>query len=422
MSDALNDVLARTAPALARCLSPLGRRAEFPPGVLAQTRAAQGCELNATIGQVTDGAGLPLSLPTMEDAVPGLDPASTFLYGPQAGDPGLRALWARRQQRLAGDHAAPTTTPMVTLGLTHGVSLVSDLFADADTDVVLPWPTWGNYQHVFGLRHAARFVEYPFYDGDGFNVTGFVDALSRCAGKAIVVVNFPANPAGYSPTEAERDAIVDAVVARRQPTVVLLDDAYQGMVWEPRRVVRSLFWDLHRRADPEHHVLIRLDGATKELLFFGGRVGFLTANVTGAAEEALLSKLMGLARATVSVPPGPSQALVKRALEAPDLDAQIAVRFDDIRARFHALRGALEAMDRRLLRPLPCNAGCFALVEVAPTLDADHLRRHLIARHSTGLVSETNRHLRICFTSARESDLPEIVARLEKGAAEVAAL
>ena len=52
-----NTRLQAVAPAVLAALSPLGKRAFFPKGIPFQAGQASGCRINATIGQITDGAG-----------------------------------------------------------------------------------------------------------------------------------------------------------------------------------------------------------------------------------------------------------------------------------------------------------------------------------------------------------------------------
>ena len=52
-----NRVIAAESEALHSCLSDLGRRVAFPPDIPFQAAQARGKEFNATIGQITTGAG-----------------------------------------------------------------------------------------------------------------------------------------------------------------------------------------------------------------------------------------------------------------------------------------------------------------------------------------------------------------------------
>ena len=414
-ADRLNAILAREAPAVWQALSDVGRRAAFPLGNPAQSAEAKGTALDATIGQITDGRGGPLPLPALADRAGALDRKKGFLYSAQQGHADLRKAWGARQRRLSGGSTARVSSPLVVHGLTQGIGMVSDLFADPDTTVLLPDLAWENYELMFTLYARAKIRTYPHYAADGtYDVDGLARALDEVPGKAILVLGFPGNPSGFTPTVAQGRRIAEVVGAAKGPLVVVFDDAYAGLIYEDGLLTRSLFWDVLERSDPLRHVVIKVDGATKELVFFPGRVGFVTVGISGAAEAALESKLKCLGRATVGSPPGPSQALVFDALQDPRLEEQIAVRVADMGARYRALKAALAGLNTDLLTPYPFNSGLFALVKVHPSIDADQLRRRLIAEHSVGTIALPEHNaIRIAFCSVREDDLPELVRRIE---------
>ncbi|MCB9759251.1 MAG: aminotransferase class I/II-fold pyridoxal phosphate-dependent enzyme [Alphaproteobacteria bacterium] len=413
-ADDLNATLGRTAPAAAACLSTLGRQLAFPAGIPAQSFEAAGCAFNATIGQLTDGRRGALTPPALGDLAPQLDPAAAFLYTHTAGLPVLRDLWQARQQREGGH--TPASRPVVVSGITNGLSVCADLFADADTDVVVGVPYWGNYNLIFGTRRGARVLPFPFFDEgrQRFNVAGLRAALAQVRHKALVIINFPSNPTGYSPLEDEVPAIVDALVSARGPVAVLCDDAYHGWVYEPGVARDSLFWALTRQADPARLLPIKADGATKELLFFGGRVAFLTFGVSDpAAADALEDKVMAAIRGTISQSSAPPQAMVARALADPDLDRQLAERMELVVRRYRVLKRELDALTGDNLRPWPFNAGFFAILGVRPGVDVHALRRRLIEEQSVGVIAVPEiSAIRLAFCSIREEDIPELVRRI----------
>ena len=68
--------------------------------------------------------------------------------------------------------------PVVTNALTHGLSIVADLFADAGDAVIIPDKNWENYELTFGVRRGAEIVEYPLYNEQNrFNSAGLREAL-----------------------------------------------------------------------------------------------------------------------------------------------------------------------------------------------------------------------------------------------------
>jgi aspartate/methionine/tyrosine aminotransferase len=427
LAEDLNRDLADEAPALAAALSGLGLRAAFPRDIPHQSAEARGKELNATIGQVTDGAGAPLAPASLRSVFGGLAPAEAdraILYSPVEGIAELRRLW---RERLAVAATGPFTLPQVTVGLTHGLSLVADLFAGPDRPVAVAAPFWGNYRPTFALRRGARLLTGPAYRDGCFNPRAIAEALAgeEPGRPAVAILNFPSNPGGYSPTADERRQLVATLLeeADRRPLVVVLDDAYAGLVYEEGVPTGSLFWELAGRHPSL--VPIKIDGATKEVSFFGGRVGFLTFALPpgGRAAAALESKLKCLLRATVGSPPAASQVALIRALaEAGTVDQLGAIR-QRLAARYRTLAAALAEVDRELLEPLPFNSGCFALVELNAALgvEADAVRRELLDRHDTGLIAIAPRYLRIAFCSVRRAALPMLVERLQAAVGELAA-
>ncbi|MCO4747756.1 MAG: aminotransferase class I/II-fold pyridoxal phosphate-dependent enzyme [Proteobacteria bacterium] len=418
MSEAarLNAILEREAPALAACLSDLGRRVAFPQGIPAQSGQAKGTEINATVGQITDGRGSPLPLPALADLVPGLDRRTAFLYSPQDGHGKLRDAWSTRQRSLSQGSTAEATRPIALHGLTQGVSTLADMFADPDTTVLLPTPTWENYYLLFGMRAGAKFATFPFFAGNGFNVQGFADALKKLEGKkCVIVLTFPGNPSGYAPTAEEAAQIVDVLVDHKGPAVALVDDAYQGLIYEPGLMARSMFWDLAERADPDHLAVVKVDGTTKELLFFPGRIGFMRFAANEAVDTAMTSKVKCVGRGTVGSPPGPSQALVLAALENPELESQVQSRIQLLAGRYKALKRELASQDTGGLSPYPFNSGCFALVGLPKGLDPHVIRHRLIDDFSMGTIAipEINA-LRVAYCSIAEETVPELVNRLAK--------
>ena len=103
---------------------------------------------------------------------------------------------------------------------------------------------------VFGLHARGRFVPFPFFRGERFNVEGLAEALHGIRSKGFLILNFPGNPTGYQPSSEEVAQIVDVITSHPGPLVVATDDAYQGYVYASGRHPRSVFWDLAQRADP----------------------------------------------------------------------------------------------------------------------------------------------------------------------------
>lgn len=421
----VNAAIEGASPAMAAALSPLGRRAFFPPDIPFQAAQARGKAFNATIGQITDGHGRALALPAVAAGLAGLSADGrnrALLYSPLDGLPELRRAWARWQRRRLAE-TPQVVLPIVTVGLTHGLSILADLFGGEGRAVAVPTPFWGNYRQTFATRTGARMVSSPAFDGNAYDPRAVAKALADLppGEPAVAILNLPSNPGGYSLTAEERPRVREALVevARERPLVVICDDAYAGLVYEEGVPAGSMFWELVG-AHPDL-VPVKLDGVTKELSFFGGRVGFLTFALPPGSEAAaaLENKVKFLTRATLGSPVAASQAVVLEALGRGSLAEEVEALRRELAGRYRALRGALADCDPALVRPLPFNSGCFALVELPAGLDAEAVRLHLLERHDTGLVSLPPRHLRIAHCSLEEAAVPELVRRLERGVAEL---
>ncbi len=398
-------ILEAEHPAAARCLSPLGRRAEIPLGIPQQAAQAAACERQATIGQITTGAGVPLTLPAIAEHFADLDPRAALLYAPTAGLRPLRELW---RARLVG---VDTSLPLVTNGMSQGLSLCADLFGCPEHPLVLADPYWDNYETIWHMRTGAPMRDFPFFDGArGFNLAGLSRRLDELTGPASLVLNFPNNPTGYTPTRAEAAAIVARVLRHPHPLVVICDDAYAGLTFDDDCMSGSLFTPLSAAADRERLLVCKVDGATKELVFFGGRVGFLTFGVGGAAGEALVDKAGAILRGTISSVNAPAQAAVLAALRDPRTPAQQEEVVGLLRRRYHALKAELDAAG---LDALPFNSGCFALVRLGDHQEAQAVRLRLIREQSTGVIAVPSANaLRVAFCSVEEADIPDLVRRI----------
>jgi aspartate/methionine/tyrosine aminotransferase len=199
----------------------------------------------------------------------------------------------------------PFSTPIVTSGMTHGFSLIGDLFVNEGDVLVLPDKIWGNYRLVFQTKHAAEIVTYPFFNSQGrLNTEGFSDSLMQAGKrrqKLIVILNFPHNPTGYAINSEEAQQITQAirrVAEQGTQLLVLVDDAYFGLWYDDSVLRESLFgWltGLHPNV-----VLVKIDGATKEEYAWGLRVGFLTFGLNEDEMKPLEEKITALIRVSTS--------------------------------------------------------------------------------------------------------------------------
>lgn len=434
LADEVNKIL--DGGAAGRLLADLGRRMYFPKGILTQSAeaGAKAKRFNATIGMAYEG-GEPMILDAVRAALPGLSATEAVAYASTGGVAELRRRWklelARKNPSLA---SKSYSLPVVVPGLTAAVSYLADLFIEAGDAVVLPDLHWPNYRLIVEERKQAKGLTFPVFsaaaDGTpGFNVAGMEERLREAGsrrGKAVCILNFPNNPTGYSPTLAEADAIVAAIVRvaeKGTDILVIADDAYFGLQYEKGLLGESLF---ARLADAHPGILAaKADGPTKEDYVWGFRLGFVTfagKDLDEAKQDALTKKLLGVIRSSVSSSSATAQNIFLKALDSPGYEAQ--------KKRYRALlegryREAKKAVSERplpaSLKALPFNSGYFMSFECLG-ISAETLRVKLLDGKGIGTISMQDRYLRVAFSSVEELGIAELYREIAAAAAELAAL
>lgn len=426
LAQQLNETLQKENPHVYDMLSGLGKDIYFPKeGILSQSAEAKSKanKFNATIGIATEG-GQPMHLKLIQDTLSSYNPKDIYEYAPPAGKPELRSAWrAKMVKDNPGLEGKSYGNPIVTNALTHGLSIVADLFADAGDAVVIPDKNWENYELTFGVRRGAVIVEYPLYNEETtFNSKAFREALlaQKDKGKAIVVLNFPNNPTGYTPGLQEGKEIVAAIKDAAEAginVVVVTDDAYFGLFFEDS-LQESLF---SRLADLHPRVLaIKVDGATKEEYVWGFRVGFITyASESQATLAALEQKTMGIIRATISSGPHPSQTFVLHALQAEQFEEQKAEKFAIMKKRANVVKSLLDSGKYGDNLPYyPFNSGYFMCLKLSG-VTAEAVRQHLLNQYGIGTIALGETDLRIAFSCIEENHLEELFDTVNQAVIEV---
>jgi aspartate/methionine/tyrosine aminotransferase len=425
----LNETIAAQSPDVLALLSERGKRLYFPRGILSQTAEARekAHRYNATIGEATEGEG-PMALPSITASLSGISPADALKYAPAPGKPELRRTW--REKLLEENPGLREKTfglPIVTSAITHGLSLVGDLFVDPGDRIVLPDKLWGNYRLTYEVRLGARVETFPTYEGERFNVAALAKTLDAGAEKSILLLNFPNNPTGYMPTRAEVEGIRDAIVQAAeggQRLLVIVDDAYFSLVYDPNALQESPFGmlaNLHPRV-----LTIKLDAATKELFVWGLRCGFLTFAPPPVDDpkpllDALERKVMGAIRGAISNSPHISQSIVLRALGSPDLQKERREKFEILKARAEKVAEvARHDRYRGSWDVYPFNAGYFMCIRVKG-VDAEALRVHLLDRYGVGVISIGAEDIRVAFSCLELSSIEPMFACIHEAIEEMRA-
>ena len=437
-AEILNAQIKADCPAVAEMLSACGKATFFPKlGILSQSAEAQGKKINATIGIALEEDGSPMRLPCIAQRVQ-LPPDKVFSYASSAGRPDLRQVWrdalVKKNSALAGKSIS---LPVVTCALTHGLSMCGYLFCEPGDRVVFPDLYWENYELIFGQAYGAVLAPFPMFTADsprrsamakrgaGFNIEGFRKTLGQThAGKTLVILNFPNNPTGYTLTCAEVEEVVGVLkeaACRGMRLLVMVDDAYFGLVYEPGIFAESLFGrlcDLHPNL-----LAVKLDGPTKEDYVWGFRVGFMSYGIRGgtpAVYAALEAKTAGAIRGNISNVSNVGQSLLVSAYAAPGYDAEKRQKYELLRCRYEQVKRILAAHPEYgdEFAAMPFNSGYFMCLRMLKA-DPECLRQKLLADYSTGVIV-MNGLVRLAYSSTPLDKLETLFGNVFHAARELA--
>ena len=383
--------LNETLGSAAEFLSPAGKRMYFPyGGILGQGAEAKTCGINATIGMAFEEDGSPLVMDCFRKSL-NLD-KKAFLYAGSFGLPKLRELWREMEFKKNPSLKGKTfSNPVVTNALTHGIRICAELFAGADDTLVTPDLFWDNYELVCQEAVGCKVAHFNTFKKGAFDTEAMKKALLAEGEKKILILNFPNNPTGYTATLEDAKKIVatvKAVAAKGKRIVVVCDDAYFGLVYEKGVHGESLFAefsDLHKNV-----LAVKLDGTTKEDYVWGLRVGFISFAFKGATAEqlkALEAKAAGNVRSGISNVSSIGQHMAIAAFADPKYAAQKKEKYVVLKKRYQEIRKILKKHPEyaEFFEVMPFNSGYFMCVKPLG-VDAEAVRKHLIAKYSTGTI------------------------------------
>jgi aspartate/methionine/tyrosine aminotransferase len=433
IAEELNQIIKGGNEHIFQTLSEVGKHLFFPKGILSQSAEAKekAHRFNATIGMATE-KGRTMHLPSVMSMLTGVQPEEALTYAPSFGILPLRQAWQedlfRKNPSLKGKEIS---LPVVSQAITHGLSVVSDMWVDPGDVIILPDKMWGNYNLIFAVRRGARIVTYPLFNADGgFNLEGFEVCVQNEAAtkkKIIVILNFPNNPTGYTVTPGEADGIADILRRTAQQGVrvlALTDDAYFGLFYTDDALKESIFTRLIGQ-DPRL-LAIKLDGATKENYVWGLRVGFITygATLTGEARqvyEALEKKTAGAVRGSISNASHLGQQLVLKSLKS---DAYSSEKEDKLAIMTERAREVMRVLSdpryRDVWEPYPFNSGYFMCLRLK-TVEAEPVRVHLLDKYGIGLIALGVTDLRVAFSCLEKEDTRELFDTLYQAVKELEA-
>jgi aspartate/methionine/tyrosine aminotransferase len=438
--------------------SELGKRIFLPDGIFYWSgRAKKEAEIIGTIGSAfgferdfVDGGSsdwLPCYLNEVSEFT-NLDIKNIVPYASIGGLNETREIWKEwvikkslydkdKDKDLIEKLEKQITSPIITAGVTNGIFQCCALFLNPGEFIIAPNKRWGNYDNVIEKLVGASIKSFTFFKDQHINLESLelaINEVARVQEKIILILNFPNNPTGYVPTKEEGKDLVSLLQKlhknHNKPFIVIVDDAYEPYVYASDSLNRSIFYDLLQLE--EDIIPIKLDGITKELLMYGGRIGFSTLGLKSSWVEndqeleilknEINNKLEGFTRATISNCNHFYQALTQKLFKEKGIDKILTSRAkvkDLLKKRYEKINLELAKLEDPNISIDPNSGGFFLFLNLNPDkIKANEFGDHLLRKYKVGIIpieklADNINGIRIAYCSIDLPKIPELVKRIK---------
>lgn len=404
--------------------SKLGENIILPQDVLIQSKETSAVvgAINATIGIATANKKA-MSLPSINKVITEISNSEYLPYSPTPGLPKMRELW---KEKILADN--PTinkdylSLPMVTTGITQGIDIAANLFSEKEDALLLPNLFWQNYAQIYTIKLGNNIYKYKQFDeNNNFSIENFKSALySIKEDKISLILNFPNNPTGYTPSDDELTKLVEVIniFAKEHPSkqlIIVSDDAYFGLFFEDNHKTPTLS-ATYKLAENSNCLIVKLDGITKEFYSWGLRVGFITYYTKDdTLRKTLLEKTQGFLRSTTSSPSNLSQQIALRLLENKQALLEKEENDSIIQDRYSELKSAISKENlATLVTILPFNSGYFFTIKLPTTINAHEFRLKFLNEYKYGVYSMDGEHIRIAFSCLDKELIPDLISKFKE--------
>ena len=404
--------------------SKLGENIILPQDVLIQSKetAAIPGAINATIGIATSNKKA-MALPSINKVITEINNSEYLPYSPTPGLPKMRELW---KEKILADNPSINkdflSLPMVTTGITQGIDIAANLFSESGDALLLPNLFWQNYAQIYTIKLGNKIYKYNQFDENNeFSISNFKETLySINEDKISLILNFPNNPTGYTPSDVELNSLVDVISTyakenKNKQLIIVSDDAYFGLFFENNHKTPTLS-ATYKLAENENCLIVKLDGITKEFYSCGLRVGFITYYTkNNELRKILLEKTQGYLRSTTSSPSNLSQQIAVRLLDNKQSLEEKEINDKIIEERYNELKQAIstEQLDQ-LVRVLPFNSGYFFTIKLPSNINAHEFRLKFLNEYKYGVYSMDDEHIRIAFSCLDKELIPELINKFKQ--------
>ena len=419
-------------------LSSLGRDIETPQGIFYwSSRAKTEAEIDGTIGIAQDDDGVISHLKSAEtwagkNVMDRLPKAKIFSYAPIQGLESLRKKWLKKllkEHPSLGQHA---TMPVVTNGITHALDLAGRLLMNKGETIVTADKSWENYEHIFSDLQGINLEFFELFTKTGeFNVNSIIETCRKVAAKqskVVLLLNFPHNQTGFMPSSADFEKLAKGLreLCESLPKisfVVILDDAYEGYVYDDKGQKLSPASKLF--ITKPNFTLCKMDGISKALLAYGYRVAFITFFVNStdgipfveadlkAVSAEICDKIGAIIRGEISQVNHHGQVLADALLDDWEtVESERGRVIGMLKERWNVMMKATEEcyekFGKEKIWVSPCNGGFFGYFNVAKGIDPKKIADRLLREKKVGVVPSEN-GMRVAFCAVAKEKIPRMM-------------
>ena len=404
--------------------SKLGENIILPQDVLIQSKetAAIPGAINATIGIATSNKKA-MALPSINKVITEINNSEYLPYSPTPGLPKMRELW---KEKILADNPSINkdflSLPMVTTGITQGIDIAANLFSESGDALLLPNLFWQNYAQIYTIKLGNKIYKYNQFDENNeFSISNFKETLySIKEDKISLILNFPNNPTGYTPSDVELNSLVHVISTyakenKNKQLIIVSDDAYFGLFFEKNHKTPTLS-ATYKLTENENCLIVKLDGITKEFYSWGLRVGFITYYTkNNELRKILLEKTQGYLRSTTSSPSNLSQQIAVRLLDSKQSLEEKEINDKIIEERYDELKQAISKENlNSLVTVLPFNSGYFFTIKLPSNINAHEFRLKFLNEYKYGVYSMDDDHIRIAFSCLDKELIPELINKFKE--------
>jgi aspartate aminotransferase len=191
-------------------------------------------------------------------------------YTPACGTIELRTAIAAKLEKENGLKYKPEQV-IVSLGAKHSIYMVMQAVLDEGDEVIMPAPYWVTYPEAIKLAGArATVIETDIQNSYKITPQQLKKVITKKT--AMLIMNSPSNPGGFTYTPGELAAI--AKVLEGTKVMVLSDEIYEKLVYG-----RTKFVSFASLSEDAYNRTITVNGFSKAFAMTGWRLGYTAGPV-----------------------------------------------------------------------------------------------------------------------------------------------